>query len=161
MRVGDIVIVSDLGEMKIYRAAPRDLEAEADSKSENIKLDLIETKDYLLSHWKMHDLVSDQAGRFKGGSQVKGKFSQGSMGERHELVKKIEKDVIKTVAKDISDAVAQNRTQKWFLGVSETIYDHILEKVSKSAKETLFLGVKKDLVKTDKTDLVEIFKKKI
>jgi len=161
MRVGDIVIVSDLGEMKIYRATPRDLEAEAGLNTENVKLDLIETKDYLLSHWKIHDLVSDQAGLFKGGSQGKGKFSQGSMGERHELVKKIEKEVIETVAQDISDAVAQNKAQKWFLGVSETAYDHILQKVSKSAKETLFLGVKKDLVKTDKNDLIEIFKKKI
>ncbi|SFP04537.1 host attachment protein [Hydrogenimonas thermophila] len=151
MRVGDIVIVSDLGEMKIYRAAPRDLEAEADSKSENIKLDLIETKDYLLSHWKVHDLVSDQAGRFKGGNQ----------GENHELIKNIEEDIIKTVAKDISKTVSQGKVQKWFLGASETVYDQILEKVSKSAKETLFLGVKKDLVKTDKIDLIKIFKKKI
>jgi len=151
VRVGDIVIVSDLGEMKVYRAAPRDLEAEAGLNSKNLKLELIETKDYLLSHLKVHDLVSDQAGRFKG----------GNIGERHEFAKKVEKEVIKEVAKDISKTVSQNRDQKWFLGASETVYDQILEEVSKSAKETLFLGVKKDLVKTDKTDLIEIFKKKI
>ena len=149
MRVNDIVIVSDLGEMKIYRAVPRDLESEADLKSENIKLDLIETKDYLLSHWKIHEIVSDQAGNFKGDSQ----------GENSKLIKNIEDDVVKTIAKDISKTVSQESAQKWFLGASETVYDQILEKISKSAKDTLFLGVKKDLVKTDKSELVEIFKK--
>ncbi|BDY13773.1 host attachment protein [Hydrogenimonas cancrithermarum] len=159
MKIGDIVIVSDLGEMKIYRAEPRGLEAEAGLKPDHVKLDLIDAKDYVASHWKVQDIVTDQAGQFKGGSQGRGEFSQGSVGERHELEKHLEEEVIEAIAKDISDTVSANNPPKWYLGLPETIYARVMEKVSPAVKEKLFLGLKKDLVKTDKNDLVEIFKK--
>ncbi|WP_457593430.1 host attachment protein [Hydrogenimonas sp.] len=161
MRVGDIVIVSNLGEMKIYKAEPRDLEAEAGLKPNNVKLDLIDAKDYVVSHWKIQDIVTDEAGQFKGGSQGRGEFTQGSIGHRHELEKRVEAEVIDAIAKDISDAVEANNPPKWFLGLPETIYDRVIEKVSPSAKEKLFLGLRKDLTKADKKDLVGIFKKKL
>ncbi len=161
MKVGDIVIVGNLGEMKIYRAEPRDLEAEAGLKPNNVKLDLVDAKDYVASHWKIQDIVTDEAGRFKGGSQGRGEFTQGSVGERHELEKRVETDVIETIAKDISDLITKTDSPKWFLGLPETIYDRVMEKVSKDAKEKLFLGLRKDLTKADKKDLVDIFKKKL
>ena len=161
MKVGDIVIVADLGEMKIYRAEPRDLEAEAGLKPDHVKLDLIDAKDYVASHWKINDIVTDQAGRFKGGSQGRGEFTQGSVGERHELEKRVEEEVIKAIADDISAAIAANNPPKWFLGLPETIYDRVWAHVDAGAKGSLFYSVKKDLVKTDKNDLIDIFKKKL
>ncbi len=160
MKVGDLVIVSDLGEMKIYKAQPRDLEAEAGLKPDHVKLDLIDAKDYVLSHWKVHDLVTDDAGQFKGGSMGRGEFTQGSIGDRHELYKRVEEEVIEAIAKDISDAVAANNPPKWYLGLPEPIYDRVMEKVSDAAKEKLFIGLKKDLIKADKNELIETFKKK-
>ena len=160
MRVGDIVIVSDLGEMKIYQAKARDLEAEAGLKPNHIKLDLIDTKDYVVSHWKLHELVTDQAGQFKGGAQSEGAFTQGSVGERHGLEEHVEMEVIDMIAKDISDAIATNQPLKWYFGLPETIYHRVMERIDASAKEKLFLTLKKDLVKTDKSHLVEIFQKK-
>jgi hypothetical protein len=161
MKVGDIVIVADLGEMKIYRAEPRDLEAEAGLKPDHIKLDLIDAKDYVASHWKINDIVTDQAGRFKGGSQGRGDFTQGSIGERHELEKKVEEDVIKAIAEDINTTVAEQNPPKWFLGLPETIYDRVMARVNDAAKGKLFNSVKKDLVKTNKNDLIDVLKKKI
>ncbi len=161
MKVGDIVIVSNLGEMKVYKANPRDLEAEAGLKPHNVKLDLIDAKDYVASHWKIQDIVTDEAGRFKGGSQGRGEFTQGSVGQRHELEKRVEAEVIDAIAKDISDAVEANNPPKWFLGLSETIYDRVMEKISAAAKDKLFHSLKKDLTKVDKKDLVDIFKKKL
>ena len=160
MKVGDIVIVADLGEMKIYRAEPRDLEAEAGLKPENVKLDLIDAKDYVEAHWDIKDVVTDEPGRFKGGSQGRGNFTQESAGERHELAKHIEEDVINAIAKDIDETVAGQNPPKWFLALPETIFDRVMAKVSDAAKGKLFNAVKKDLVKTNKNDLIEIFKKK-
>ncbi len=160
MKVGDLVIVSNLGEMKVYRAEPRDLEAEAGLKPERVKLDLIDAKDYVLSHWKVRDIVTDDAGQFKGGSQGQGEFTQGSIGDRHELYKRVEAEVIDAIAKDISDAVAVNNPPKLHLGLLGDIYDRVMEKVSGDAKKKLFMGLKKDLTKADKNELVEIFKKK-
>jgi len=161
MKVGDIVIVADLGEMKIYRAEPRDLEAEAGLKPDHVKLDLIDAKDYVASHWKIQDIVTDEAGQFKGGSQGRGEFTQGSVGERHELEKKVEEDVIKTIAEDINATIAAHNPPKWFLGLPETIYDRVMSRVDNAAKGSLFYSVKKDLVKTNKNDLIDIFKKKL
>ena len=161
MKVGDIVIVADLGEMKIYKAEPRDLEAEAGLKPDHVKLDLIDAKDYVVSHWKVNDIVTDQAGQFKGGSQGRGEFTQGSIGDRHELVKRVENEVIEAIAKDISDAVAANKPPKWYLGLPETIYDRVMEKVAADVKDSLFMSLKKDLVKENKNKLVELFQKKL
>ena len=160
MKVGDIVIVADLGEMKIYRAEPRDLEAEAGLKPENVKLDLIGAKDYVEAHWDIKDVVTDEPGRFKGGSQGRGNFTQESAGERHELAKHIEEDVINAIARDIDETVASQNPLKWFLALPETIFDRVMAKVSDAAKGKLFKSVKKDLVKTNKNDLIEFFKKK-
>jgi hypothetical protein len=159
MKVGDIVIVSDLGEMKVYKAEPRDLEAEAGLKPDHVKLDLIDAKDYLASHWKVQDIVTDEAGQFKGGGQGRGEFTRGSIGEQHELENHIEEEVVEVVAQDVSDAVSANNPEKWYLALPETIYARVMEKISPEAKEKLFMGVEKDLVKMDKNDLVEIFKK--
>ena len=161
MKVGDIVIVADLGEMKIYKAEPRNLEAEAGLKPDHVKLDLIDAKDYVVSHWKVNDIVTDQAGQFKGGSQGRGEFTQGSIGERHELVKRVENEVIEAIAKDISDAVAANNPPKWYLGLPETIFDRVMDKVAAGVKEKLFMSLKKDLVKENKNKLVELFQKKL
>ncbi len=160
MKVGDIVIVADLGEMKIYRAEPRDLEAEAGLKPDHVKLDLIDAKDYVEAHWDIKDIVTDEPGRFKGGSQGRGNFTQESAGERHELEKHVEEEVINAIAKDVDDTVAKTNPPKWFLALPETIFDRVMAKVSEAAKGKLFKSVKKDLVKTNKNDLIEIFKKR-
>jgi len=158
MKVGDIVIVSNLGEMKVYKAAPRDLEAEAGLKPEHVKLDLINSRDYVLSHWSVNDIVTDQAGQFKGGSQGQGSFTQGSIGDDHHLKDKVEAEVIDAIAADISDAVDANDPEKWYLALPEMIYNRVMEKVSPAAKEKLSKGLEKDLVKADKNDIVEKFK---
>ena len=161
MKVGDIAIVADLGELKVYKAAPRDAEAEAGLKPDHVKLDLVNAVDYVASHWKVGDMVSDEAGQFKGGSQSRGGFTQGSVGERHGLEQKVEAEVIAQLASDISDAVAEHRPSKWYLALPETIYKRVLEKVAPAAKEKLFKGLEKDLVKKDKNELLELFRTKL
>jgi hypothetical protein len=80
MKVGDIVILANLGELKVYEANPRDLEAEAGLAPTHIKLDLVNDKNYIDAHKRLHETVTDQAGQFKGGSQGRGEFTQGSIG---------------------------------------------------------------------------------
>jgi len=52
MIVGDLVILANLGELKVYDVIPRDLEAEAGMKPRNVKLDLVDEKIYDESHWR-------------------------------------------------------------------------------------------------------------
>jgi len=156
MKVNEIVILANLGELKVYEAAPRDLEAEAGLKPENVKLDLIDNRDYVATHWKLHEIVTDQAGRFKGGSQGRGTFSRGSIGEKHTIEAEVEEKVVQQIAKDISDIVNEKGV-KWYLAMPETIYGRIIGKVSPAAQEKLVKSLEKDLMKVDKTELVELF----
>lgn len=156
MKVGDLVIVANLGEMKVYRANPRDLEAEAGLKPDHIKLDLINAIDYVEAHWKLKDIVTDEAGRFKADAGKMG----GNAGERHELEKKMEEDVIKAIAADIAKVVEQNNPPKYFLALPQNIFKRVWDKVAGEAKNKLFRYVEEDLTKTDKNRLPEIFKEK-
>ncbi len=156
MKVGDIVIVANLGEMKVYKANPRDLEAEAGLKPDHIKLDLVNAIDYVEAHWKLQDIVTDEAGRFKADAGKMG----GNAGERHELEKKMEEDVIKVIAEDIAKMVAEHNPPKYFLALPQTIFKRVWDRVDQSAKNKLFRYVEEDLTKTDKNKLPGIFKEK-
>ncbi len=162
MKVGDIVIVSNLGEMKVYKANPRDLEAEAGLKPQNIKLDLINSIDYVESHWRIQDIVTDNAGRFKSDFGKAG----ANTGEKHELEKKMEEDVIKAIAEDIVKIIEENNPPKYFLALPQNIFKRVWSNVQSlsskypEATQKLFRYIEEDLTKTDKNKLPEIFKEK-
>ena len=162
MKVGDIVIVSSLGEMKVYKANPRDLEAEAKLRPEYIRLDLINSLDYVESHWRVQDIVTDEAGRFKSNSEKMG----ANIGEKHELEKKMEEDVIKAIAEDIAEIVAENNPKKYFLALPQNVFKRVwsyIEALSSKYPgviEKLFRYVEEDLTKEDKSKLPEIFKER-
>ena len=154
MRVGDLVIVASLGEIKAYRANPRTPEAEAGLKPHNVKLDLVNAIDYVEAHWKIKDIVTDEAGRFKADAGKMG----GNAGERHELEKKMEEDVIKTIAQDITKMVKEYDAPRLFLAMPKTIFNRVWDRVQSPAREKLFKYVQEDLTKTNKNKLPEIFK---
>jgi len=158
MKVGDIVILANLGELKVYEANPRDLEAEAGLAPTHIKLDLINDKNYIDAHKKLHDTVTDQAGQFKGGSQGRGEFTQGSIGEKHTLEKEIEERVIREIAEDIDTIIAQKHART-FVAMPDMIFKRVLEHVSSDAKAKIFKSVEKDLMKVNKTELPEVLSK--
>ncbi len=162
MKVGDIVIVTNMGEMKVYKANPRDLEAEAGLKPDHIKLDLVDAVDYVEAHWKLKDIVTDEAGRFKADAGKMG----GNAGERHELEKKMEDDVIKAIAEDIAKMVKKFNPPKYFLAMPQNIFQRVWSEVEQLApkypevKSKLFRYVEEDLTKMDKNQLPKIFKEK-
>jgi hypothetical protein len=152
MKINDLVIVSSLGEMKIYKANPRDLEAEAGLKPQNIKLDLPNAFDYIEAHMKMQDINSDEPGQFKGANST-----MRSSGEDHNLKEKIEEDIIKAIAEDINTIVEQNNPPRVFLAVAEPIFNRVEARLKSSVKNRIFKSLKKDLTKTDKNRLVGEF----
>ncbi|NPA82663.1 MAG: host attachment protein [Epsilonproteobacteria bacterium] len=155
MKVNDLVIVASLGEMKIYKANPRDLEAEAGLKPQNVKLDLINAFDYVESHMRLQDITTDEPGQFKGDAN-----GMRSHGEPHNLEAKLEEDVIRTIADDINKIVRENNPPKVFLAISEHIFDRVYSKIDKDVQAKVFRTLKKDLTKRDKNELIEEFKKK-
>ena len=154
MKVGDLVIVASLGEIKAYKANPRTAEAEAGLKPNEVKLDLIKAIDIVEAHKKLQDLITGLEGSYKPGF-----LNKAVSGEKHNLKQEIYKESIKTVAEDIDLLIEEFGDKKVFLSLPKVIANDVLENMKH--KDKIFRLVEKDLLKTDKNKLIEEFKPEI
>lgn len=145
VKVGDLVITASLGELKVYEAKPRTLEAEAGLKEHEVKLDLVTAKDYIDAHKKIKDIVTDEAGRFKGG-----------IAEEHNLELEIKKRLIEEIANDIN-AAAKRSEGRLFVAIPEPIENEVDSLLESSTKAKIVKLLKKDYVKTEKEALLQTF----
>jgi len=155
MKVGDLVIVGSLGELKAYIANPRTPEAEAGLKPNEIKLDLVKAVDIIEAHKKLNDLITG----IDEGVKKAGFLNRAASGEKHNLKEEIYKEAVKYVAEDIDMLIDELGNKKVFIALPKTVADDVLEKVKN--KDKIFRIVKKDLLKTDKNKLIDEFKPEI
>jgi hypothetical protein len=155
MKVGDLVIIAGLGEIKAYRANPRTPEAEAGLKPNEIKLDLIRAIDVVESHKRLQDLITDTTGT----TYKPGFLDRATSGEKHTLKQEIINEAIKDVAEDIDMVIEEEGGNKVFLSLPKIYAKDILQNLKN--KDKIFRVVEKDLLKTDKNSLPEEFKPEI
>jgi hypothetical protein len=151
MKVGDLVIVASLGEIKAYRANPRTPEAEAGLKPNEVKLDLINTIDIVTAHKRVSELLDVDAGVKKAGF-----LNRAASGEKHTLKEEIYREAVKAVCEDIDMLINEYGEKKVFLSVPKTIANDVLSCIKNRSK--IFRIAEKDLLKTDKNKLIEEFK---
>ncbi len=155
MKVGDLVIVASLGEIKAYKANPRTPEAETGLKPSEIKLDFIKGIDIIQAHKKLSDLITG----VEEGIKKAGFLNRAASGEKHNLKEEIYKEAVKCVAEDIDMLIDELGEKKIFLAIPKTVADDILKEMKN--RDKIFKIVKKDLLKTDKNKLVDEFKPEI
>ena len=155
MKVGDLVIVATLGEIKAYKANPRTPEAEVGLKPNEIKLDLVKAIDIVEAHKKLNDLITG----IDEGVKKAGFLNRAASGEKHHLKDEIYKEAVKCVGEDIDMLIDEMGEKKVFLSLPQTIADDVLNYVKN--KDKIFRIVKKDLLKTDKNKLIDEFKPEI
>ncbi len=151
MKVGDLVIIATLGEIKAFLASPRTPEAEAGLKPSEIKLDLVEDVDIVEAHKKLQDLITGLEGSFQLTF-----LNKSVSGENHNLKQEIYKEAVKNVVEDIDLIIEKFGKKKIFLSVPEIIANDITEKIKN--KDRIFRIIKKDLLKIDKNKLINEFK---
>jgi len=154
MKVGDLVIVASLGEVKAYRANPRTPEAEAGLKPNEVKLDLITAIDIVEAHKRVSDLLDVDAGVKKAGF-----LNRAASGEKHTLKDEIYREAVKAVAEDIDMLIERYGDKKVFLSLPKTISKDVMESLKNSSK--IYRLVEKDLLKIDKNRLIDEFKPEI
>jgi len=154
MKVGDLVIVASLGEIKAYRANPRTPEAEAGLKPNEIKLDLITAIDIVEAHKRVSDLLDVDAGVKKAGF-----LNRAASGEKHTLKDEIYREAVKAVAEDIDMIIDEYGDKKVFLSLPKTIVKDVTSNLKNASK--IYRLVEKDLLKTDKNKLIDEFKPEI
>ena len=151
MKVGDLVIVASLGEIKAFKANPRTLEAEVGLKPNEVKLDLLTSIDIVTAHKKLQDLITGIEGSFKAGF-----LNRAVSGENHNLKAEIYREAVKSVAEDIDALIDQYGDKKVFLSIPRVIKNDVLNLLKN--KDKIFRIVEKDLLKMDKNKLIEEFK---
>ena len=155
MKVGDLVIIASLGEIKAYRANPRTPEAEVGLKPNEVKLDLVKAIDIIEAHKKLNDLITG----IDEGVKKAGFLNRAASGEKHNLKDEIYKEAIKCVAEDIDMLIDEMGEKKVFLSLPHTIADDVLNTLKN--RDKIFRVVKKDLLKADKNSLIDEFKPEI
>ncbi|NPA87171.1 host attachment protein [Caminibacter pacificus] len=155
MKVGDLVIVASLGEIKAYRANPRTPEAEAGLKPSEVKLDFIRGINVVEAHKKLSDLITDTTGTVNKA----GFLNRAASGEKHTLKDEIYKEAVKSVAEDIDLLIEEENKTKVFLSLPKTIVNDVLPLIKN--RDKIFRIVEKDLLKTDKNKLIDEFKPEI
>jgi hypothetical protein len=154
MKVGDLVIVASLGEIKAYKANPRTPEAEAGLKPNEIKLDLIKSIDIVTAHKKLSDMLD-----YEGDVKKAGFLNRAASGEKHTLKDEIYREAVKAVAEDIDLLIEEFGDKKVFLSLPKTVSEDVMNNMK--YKDKIFRLVEKDLLKTDKNKLIDEFKPEI
>jgi len=155
MKVGDLVLVASLGEIKAYRANPRTPEAEVGLKPNEVKLDLIRAVDIVEAHKRLSDLITDTTGSVNKA----GFLNRAASGEKHNLKEEIYKEAIKALAEDIDMLIEEENKTKVFLSLPKTIASDLLKELKH--KDKIFRIVEKDLLKKDKNKLIDEFKPEV
>ncbi len=142
-----LIVVADLGELKVYK--PIKHEAIINNGHDlkiSWSLELLTDLDYIATHKKISDIVSDKAGNFKGGNV-----------EDNKVEDEIEKRTLKDVAADIDSVIQHEKPKKLFLAFPKEMHPSLIEKLSDETKAIITKNLQANLVKEDKNKLLDHF----
>ncbi len=104
----------------------------------------------------IHEVVTDQAGRFGQGGPA-GRKDGMSYGEEHNLEAELEKQALQRIAGKIGEIVAAEGYPAWRLVFPQTILPSLLEVLPAAARKTLAETVTGDLTKLPLAELEKRF----
>ncbi len=144
-----LIIVADSGLLKAYRISQKSL-------THKHKAELVKSIFYEQAHKKLGEIVTDQAGRFRGSG--KGSYNGGATGEEHNLVQDLQKKVIKHLATDIESVVKLYAADAYHIALSVKLYKPVLASLKKDLRTKFKKTVNADLTKETVAKLRERFK---
>jgi len=140
-----IIIVGNLGEVKVYKVNKYERTIKGELKV-NYNLEMLNAIDYIDSHKKLQDIVTDQAGRFRD-----------NIGEEHELENERKRRVLKEIAEDIDTINTKLNPTRVFLSFTKEYMPKLLDELSEKSKQVINKTIPSDLVKTPRDKILEHF----
>ena len=142
-----LIVVADLGELKVYKPVKHEaiVNGGHDLKI-SWSLELLTDLDYIATHKKISDIVSDKAGNFKGVNV-----------EDNKVEDEIEKRTLKDVAADIDNVVQHEKPKKLFLAFPKEMHPSLMEELSTETTAIITKNLQANLVKEDKNKLLSHF----
>ena len=167
---GSIVVVADLGELKAYRVdefigTDRHESAEVShiqhhgTEKEATVLELVAHINYLESHGKSAEHVSDQAGRIglSTGGAHDASHGGGSVGEAHDTALEHERRTLEAISEDIKAIIEKESPRAWYLAFPKDKHNKLGEMLSEDIRKTLRKSVPSDLTKMKTSELLSHF----
>ena len=157
-----LIVVGDLGEVKIYRVyeeiviSPKD-DAHTSHKHnrgtliEALRTELVRAADFVDAHRKISEGVSDKVGRNKA------PHGAGESGEPHNLKLEIEHRLLKEIADFIMQVIREASPKRWHLAFPAEHNKALLDRIDPDVARTLDRNLPEDLAKLKPEKLLERF----
>ena len=140
-----IVIVADMGELKIYEVKKHERDFDNEQKTV-YSLEIFNDANFIEGTKQLHELKSDANGRINHGST-----------EEDTVKEEIERRTLSEVAQSIDMLVKETHPKSLFLAFPKKHHSQLTEKLSQQTKAILKKNLALDLVKTEKDKLLEYF----
>ncbi|ADV45309.1 host attachment protein [Nitratifractor salsuginis] len=157
-----LIVVGDLGEVKVYRVYeetvidPKD-DAHTSHKHnkgtliEALRTELVRAADFVDAHRKISEEVTDKEGRYKA------PHGSGVSGEPHNLQLEIEHRVLKEIADFIMKTIRELEPKRWHLAFPAEHNKELLDRIDPDVKTKLDVNIPEDLTKLKPEKLLERF----
>lgn len=139
IRENDILFVAHKAGIKAYEVTATQLGTKDLKELININ--------YIDSQEKLGDRVSDKAGSLGHHN-----------GENHNMQRETQRKSLGMMVQDIKNVLSNNMSKHWHMSASKGIMNDILKNINKDLQKNLQVLIMKDLVKTNKVELLRHFR---
>ncbi len=149
MTPSSLVIVTDRGSLKAYRVD--------ETPTRGPHLRLVQAFDTTDAHGRLHDKVTDTAGRFPIGAAPNGRH-MNSIAERTQLETETDRRIYKQLADQIVKIVQSDGMEGWSLAAPAAMHSALVDLLSTPVRDRIVEHVKSDLVKIEPAKLSTHFR---
>ncbi|MDB6028768.1 MAG: hypothetical protein JWM68_4991 [Verrucomicrobiales bacterium] len=143
-----LLFVMDLGQFKAFRII-------GDEHSIQPRVTLLESFVPIGSHGKMSNKLTDEAGRFRGGTPG---TSVPASGERHNITLEFERRTILMLADQIEQICRREPELPFiYLAAHKEINNQLIERLPADLQANIIRNVLEDLTKVPQTELLDHF----
>ncbi|XHR27760.1 MAG: host attachment protein [Chthoniobacteraceae bacterium] len=147
-----VVVAANLGCLKAFRVA--------ETPTRGRKLELIDDVEFPEAHIRLHERLTDSAGRFKANAGMGSMGPVTAMARNEALTAEHEhqKRLIKLVADRIGTVLQQEKPEAWSFAAASEIHQAILRELPKDLRYRALRRVQSDLTKVPGNELLAYFK---
>jgi hypothetical protein len=147
-----VVVAANLGRLKAFRVA--------ETPTRGPKVELIDEVEFPEAHTRVHDKLSDSAGRYKSaaGMGPMGPMVAMSRGEALSAENEQQKRLVKLVAERIGTVLQHEKPEAWSFAAAPEIHQAILRELPKDLRHRALRRVRSDLTSVPNEELLGYFK---
>ncbi len=155
---GAMVIVADLGELKVFNVKKNEGVVNKEMKV-SYSLEMLHYINYIDPHLSVRNVVRDSAGRFGSSRDRAGLVgsSVGSYAENLNLKTERKKRSVEDVATDINTIVENEKPKQIWLAFPKESNVQLLDQLTQETKNVLVKNVTSDLINTNTAEILSYF----